>query len=651
MRLVSEWQDKFMQDTPATGRKGWGGGDSCASVRTSASTVDFCFADTILCADGSSDRTIPPAAIIYNSIARQTGNGTPVFYWGAGDTSFFTTAFPGASFVWPGRMVVRGGQLHVYGWALSGPLTIIGTTRFKITNPTDAPSSWSITEQSWSNYGGGSYFVSDFYEDTANGYMYIFGYDTDRYPLLARVTLTDYDSNTLSGWTYWNGTTFVSGIGNAGRLWTDEESGTEYSVIYDSTSEKFVALYVTDVFGSSTVRARCASAITGPWSTPVDVVTPEALHYSSDVYCYGPKFHQHITDATYFAGVPFTVNSNSQVYADIVANPRLYFPEWADLDIRADVIRGAEPPTTTPATLEATGAYDTLDTLDADYTTTATTTGGDDKTLSLRMIWPDAEDTTTPRPLVVYCATTDWTASDAIPDPQPALLEDLFVSCGCILAVVGTRVTGDDPLSVGESASMSAYRRAQRAAVLDINTALRYVLSHYSNHTNGVIEPSMVFLAGAKTGGISAMAYTTTFPSRPIAGVIQWSAAFGADSVNGASRTSSLRGDNNYREMYYKTPTCAFLGGADSTIGTTYIESLRTRLATSNLNHVHYDADGGHVAPDGFDVTALTGASTVYQAVANFLSARCRAIVPAATLRKSKATWRKNWYKLESRYW
>jgi len=300
----------------------------------------------------------------------------------------------------------------------------------------------------------------------------------------------------------------------------------------------------------------------------------------------------------------------------------------------------------------ATGTYATLATADANYTTTAGTTTGNNKTLEVRMFWPDMDgDVTTPRPLVVYCPTLGWSASDATPSPQTTVLEDLFVSAGCIVAVVGTRVTGDDPLSTGETASMPVYRRAQRAAVLDINTGLRYVLANYSEHANGVIEPSMVFLSGTSAGAISAMAYTFTFPTHPIAGVIQWSAAFGADDVSGTSYTSILRGDNNYRETYYKTPTCAFLGGADTTIGTTYIESLRTRLAVSSLNHIHYDADGTHVGPDTFDVTALTGASTVYQAVSNFLIARCRATVPAQTLRKSKATWRKNWYKLESRYW
>jgi len=297
-----------------------------------------------------------------------------------------------------------------------------------------------------------------------------------------------------------------------------------------------------------------------------------------------------------------------------------------------------------PALPVAAGTYDTLDAEDANYTTTAGTTSGNNKTLTLRVLWPDTGDVTTPRPLVVYCSTLGWSSSDST--LYDSLIEQAFVSAGAIAVCVQTRVIADEPLSTGENASMPAVRRAMKAAILDVNTALRYVLANYSEHANGVIEPSMVFLAGMSAGAITSMAYTFTYPTHPIAGVIQWSGAFG---VEGLGYTSMLRGDNNYRETYYRTPTCAFLGGADSTIGPTYIELLRTRLSVNSTNIVHYDADGGH---DGvfFDTSGLTDASTIFEASSNFLIARCRAVTPTTLLRKNTATWRKNWYKLESRY-
>lgn len=298
----------------------------------------------------------------------------------------------------------------------------------------------------------------------------------------------------------------------------------------------------------------------------------------------------------------------------------------------------------------ADSTYTIADSDDANYTTTAGTVTGANKTLSLRMLWPDVDDPESPRPLVIYVNTLGWSTSNST--GANSLIETYILGSGVICAAIQTRVIGDDPLSVGESASMNVYRRAMRAAVLDTNTALRYILANYSEHASGVIEPSMIFLAGVSAGAVTSLSYPLVFPGHSLAGVIGWACAFGADSIGGTSYTNELRGNLSYRETYLKTPTCAFVGGADTTIGTTYIELLRTKLSTNASNVVHYDADGvhGNSGPGAFDVTALTDASTVAEAVSNFLRARCRAIVPVRDLRKNGMAWRKNWLKMESRY-
>lgn len=301
-----------------------------------------------------------------------------------------------------------------------------------------------------------------------------------------------------------------------------------------------------------------------------------------------------------------------------------------------------------PAAPVATGTYSINTYADANYTTTAGTVTGNNKTLALRIYWPNVSDPTIPLPLVVYCPTLGYAVSVA--NNADTTMQTYFVSAGCICVNMQTRVMGDDPLSTGDTVSMNSVSRAIHAAPLDINTGLRYVMKTYAAHANGVIEPSQIFLAGTSAGAISAMAYTMIYPSHPIAGVINWSGAFGIEDLSGTSYTSYLRGQWNYRETYYKTSTCAFLGGADTIIGTAYIDSLRTKLALMPSNITHYDADGGHAGPDTFDATALTGATTVAQAVSNYLIARCRTITPTATLRKNAATWRKNWYRQESRY-
>lgn len=340
MYPVQNWTDKFKTDFPASGRKGWGGTDVCLSWRLNATTVDFIFADTVLCPDGTSTRwPIPPVVIATNTAARQVDNGDPTFYWGAGDTALLIPSLnPSAEEAWPASVLLRNGVLCIYCAEVNlTPVPhVIGITRFKITNPSDVPTSWTIVEEAWTYGDAGSPLFSQFLEDEANGFLYIFGGEGAG-PMLARCTLSEYDANNQSNWVFWNGSSFVSGVENAVELFAD--IGTP-SFMYHAPSGKYIAVSIPDVPFTSAVVSRYADNPWGPWSSAAQMFIPRQKTLRPDMWAYSAQFHPHIDDVASFGdGVPLSIALHNLVDGNhLNTDHDIYTPNWYSIDVVQDIL-------------------------------------------------------------------------------------------------------------------------------------------------------------------------------------------------------------------------------------------------------------------------------------------------------------------------
>ena len=231
---------------------------------------------------------------------------------------------------------------------------------------------------------------------------------------------------------------------------------------------------------------------------------------------------------------------------------------------------------------------------------------------------------------------------------------------GAVCVVFENRVIGNDPLDTGSDASQNVLRRTIRAAVFDIDVAIKYFLENYLEYESGgdrvfTIEPSWMFLMGLSQGGISSFQYTQDYPSRKIIGVIASASAYGADGVtnDGETATDILVGQLKYDVSHHHVPVCVFIGGADTTLGVDNVTAFRSRLAQIGGSVVHYDADGDHSNTnyDDFDTGDLVGASTVEEAIYNFIRDRCANSPNTSSLRQQGAAWSRRWVKLQSRFW
>lgn len=308
--------------------------------------------------------------------------------------------------------------------------------------------------------------------------------------------------------------------------------------------------------------------------------------------------------------------------------------------------------TPVPAPPASAGTYEQEDTLTENYTTTADTTTGD-ISLGCKISWPTVDDPTIPRFLVVQPITSGWASSDFEADMEQS---EWVVGMGGICVALQCRVNTDSPLSTGDADSHGLLRRSIRAPVFDTDAGLKYILENYlegDGDTMPAIEPSWIFVMGSSAGGVTANIHSQTYPTRRLCGLIVNAAGYGMDDVGTSPDTATdiVRDQLKFSYRYHKIPTCAFLGGADTTLGADRVAEFRAHLNTRPDSIAHYDSDGGHASFGDFDVTALTDADTQAEAVYNFISRRCAATQPTYIARTNFRAWGRSWVNLQSRFW
>jgi hypothetical protein len=157
-------------------------------------------------------------------------------------------------------------------------------------------------------------------QDTS--YTYVYGLDSAVYAMkVARVP--NGESLQTSAWTYWNGSQWVTGEGNAVAINTGAELT---GVTAQAGGVGYVGVAIPGGgYQGSAVTLSYACSPTGPWSTPESVYSiPQVSEYPNEM-AYMPTFHSELTGQ---GGLVVSYNINSSNPASVVQNVHQYQPHF-----------------------------------------------------------------------------------------------------------------------------------------------------------------------------------------------------------------------------------------------------------------------------------------------------------------------------------
>jgi hypothetical protein len=302
----------------------WLGADAAFSIDLGGDRVLWLFGDTFVARQSGGGRS--GAFFPRNTVALQTGRdpstATLSFYWGTaanGDpSSYFADKAP--HWLWPQHGVRLEGRLLVFLQEIeadSGGLGFkaVGGTAVSIDNPDDPPSKWSpqpvpVPMHDFGSIIGASVLASADYL-FAVSLVEPGGHDAFlvRWPLMAA------RAGSLASPEWWSGSW---GAGSPTALW--KSGAPELSV--QQRGSTFVSIQSLG-FGSTTIGALTAPALTGPWSKPVEIYRPPESD-RKNVLVYAAKAHPELTGAD----LVVTYASNSTDLATLASDTSLYFPRF-----------------------------------------------------------------------------------------------------------------------------------------------------------------------------------------------------------------------------------------------------------------------------------------------------------------------------------
>ncbi|MEW6158758.1 MAG: DUF4185 domain-containing protein, partial [Verrucomicrobiota bacterium] len=107
----------------------------------------------------------------------------------------------------------------------------------------------------------------------SGGYVYFFGIPAGRFGGVKLARVTEANILNLNSYRYWTGSTWSSNQSSAATLVAAPVG--ELSVAYNSFLGRYIMLYLNE--NSDSIQIRTASALTGPWSAPIDVLFSGSL--------------------------------------------------------------------------------------------------------------------------------------------------------------------------------------------------------------------------------------------------------------------------------------------------------------------------------------------------------------------------------------
>jgi hypothetical protein len=315
----------------------WLGGDGAYTIDLHDGRVLWLFGDSFIATSDAHVRT--EATMVRNSVAVMDGTDLATapmtFAWrdGATPTSFFPE--DGEQWFWPADGVrVEGGPLVVFldeqratpGEGLG--FSSAGYRAVRVADPSGPPASWTLEPVATSPapYDASASIACSTVDD---GYLVALVSDTDAHHLrLARWSLDAVAAGDLSQPWWWVDDQWMAqaALAHPPSIVIDDGSS-ECSVQRQGGDWIYIA---SQGFGASTIIARDALALTGPWEDPVTVFTPPESS-EPNAFVYAAKAHPMLTTGM---GLLVTYADNSLSFGDLLDPARaatLYWPHVAEI--------------------------------------------------------------------------------------------------------------------------------------------------------------------------------------------------------------------------------------------------------------------------------------------------------------------------------
>ena len=321
----------------------WLGADAALTVPLSEGRILWLFGDTFVAI--SNDHVRSQSEMVRNTVAIQTGDdprtASITFHWRQDDDGSPASYFPehGEQWYWPGHGIrLDEGPLVIFLYAIvATPGQNLGFASRSyaiaiIDNPETSPDTWDVrivdvvpsafdAIPATAVVRDGAYIVAVAIrqEGTHAGALV-------RYPVrsLARgdVGTAEWWAGDDRGWVP------ASLLGESGPAFVLDDAGAECSLHWDTRTRSFLHI-ASYGFGATTIGLRSATALTGPWSSPMVVYRPPESD-SARPFVYAAKAHPMLRgpDAV---DLVVTYATNSFEFRDLLTRPgasSLYWPRF-----------------------------------------------------------------------------------------------------------------------------------------------------------------------------------------------------------------------------------------------------------------------------------------------------------------------------------
>jgi hypothetical protein len=324
-----EWDALFQR------QYGWLGADGNYSVSMGKDRTLWLFSDTWVgeIKDGSRVNV----RLINNSIALQSGNGTPEFFYRTnsnGEAEAMITPADGRGFFWLfGGVRTRAGlflvlrQVETVDHTKVFGFRVVYSWMGHVRNPDAPPLQWKVEQRKmpcaiYTDKGALS-FAAAMLRD--GGYIYIYGNESrsdagiQQGVRVARVRENHFGD--FNQWRYYADGKWQKDF--AASTTICPPAAAEYSVSYLPALKKYVLIHTEGLWGK--IMMRTAPSPVGPWSEGVEVYRSPEMDWPGKIFCYAAKAHPQLAGRDELL---ITYAANSFDVGDVIRDARLYWPRF-----------------------------------------------------------------------------------------------------------------------------------------------------------------------------------------------------------------------------------------------------------------------------------------------------------------------------------
>lgn len=314
---------------------GWLGADGNYSVAMGNDRTLWLFSDTWIGEVKDGKRV--NVRMINNSVAWQTGKGTPKFFYrmnSSGAPDALIKPVDGRGFYWLfGGVNTKAGlflflrQIEIFDHTKVFGFKGVGAWLGHVKDPEVSPLEWKVEQQKMpcAIYAekGALDFGSAALRD--GQYIYIYGNDSrqdsgiENGVRVARVR--DDDFGDFSKWRYYARGKWQKDFAASTPICPPAAS--EYSVSYLPGLKKYAMVYTEGLWGE--IKMRTAKSPVGPWSEPIDVYRSPEMNWPGKVFCYAAKAHPQLAGPDELL---ITYAANSFNVSEVIEDARLYWPRF-----------------------------------------------------------------------------------------------------------------------------------------------------------------------------------------------------------------------------------------------------------------------------------------------------------------------------------